>query len=118
MESVGQLTGGVAHDFNNLLTAVGGSLSLLKHLTTDPRAIRLLETAESAVVRGSRLTQQLLAFSRQHPAKPEKSNLNELIASLASLLRHATGEHAEIRLKLSPLLWRCEIDELSFSRRY
>jgi PAS domain S-box-containing protein len=110
MESVGQLTGGVAHDFNNLLTAVGGSLSLVKQLTTDPRAIRLLETAESGVARGSRLTQQLLAFSRQHPVKPEESNLNELIASLASLLRHATGEHAEIRLNLFPLLWRCEID--------
>jgi PAS domain S-box-containing protein len=110
MESVGQLTGGVAHDFNNLLTAVSGSLALVKHLTTEPRAVKLLETAEGAVARGSRLTQQLLAFSRQHPVKPEESNLNELIASLASLLRHATGEHAEIRLKLSPLLWRCTID--------
>jgi len=67
MESVGQLTGDVAHDFNNLLTAVGGSLSLLKHMIADQRAIRLLDTAESAVLRGSRLTQQLLAFSRQHP---------------------------------------------------
>lgn len=110
MESVGQLTGGVAHDFNNLLTAVGGSLTLLKHMIADQRALRLLETAESAVARGSRLTQQLLAFSRQHPARPERSNLNELIASLASLLRHATGEHAEIRLNLSPLLWPCDID--------
>jgi CheY-like chemotaxis protein/two-component sensor histidine kinase len=61
-------------------------------------------------LRGSRLTQQLLAFSRQHPAQLEKANLNELIASLASLLRHASGEKAEIRLDLSPLLWACEID--------
>src|SRR5262249_2359848 len=37
---------GVAHDFNDLLTAVGGSLGLLKHLTTDQRALRLLDTAE------------------------------------------------------------------------
>ena len=51
----------------------------------------------------------LLAFSRQHPIEPEKSNLNELIASLASLLRHASGQ-AEIRLKLSPVLWVCEVD--------
>ena len=79
MESVGQLTGGVAHDFNNLLTAVGGSLTLLEHMIADQRAVRLLDTAESAVARGARLTQQLLAFSRQHPAQPERSNLNELI---------------------------------------
>jgi PAS domain S-box-containing protein len=110
MESVGQLTGGVAHDFNNLLTAVGGSLSLLKQMTTDQRALRLLDTAESAVIRGSRLTQQLLAFSRQHPVQPERSNLNELITSLASLLRHALGEKGDVRLNLSPLLWFCELD--------
>ncbi|MBV9373939.1 MAG: PAS domain S-box protein [Alphaproteobacteria bacterium] len=110
MESVGQLTGGVAHDFNNLLTAVGGSLSLVKHLITDQRALKLLDTAESAVARGARLTQQLLAFSRQHPVQPEKANVNELITSLASLLRHASGENAEIRLNLSPLLWLCEVD--------
>ena len=79
-------------------------------MISDQRALRLLDTAEGAVARGSRLTQQLLAFSRQHPAKNETSNLNELIASLASLLRHATGEHAEIRLNLSPSLWSCELD--------
>jgi CheY-like chemotaxis protein/two-component sensor histidine kinase len=77
---------------------------------TDQRALNLLDTAESAVGRGARLTQQLLAFSRQHPAQPEKANVNELIASLASLLRHASGENAEIRLNLSPLLWLCEVD--------
>ena len=110
MESVGQLTGGVAHDFNNLLTAVGGSLSLLRHTITDGRALKLVDTAENAVERGARLTHQLLAYSRQHPVQPERSNLNELIASLASLLRHATGEHADIRLNLSPVLWLCEID--------
>jgi signal transduction histidine kinase/CheY-like chemotaxis protein len=114
MESVGQLTGGVAHDFNNLLTAVSGSLSLLRHLITDQRAIRFLDTADSAVARGSRLTQQLLAFSRQQPITPEKANVNELIASLASLLRHAAGDAVEIRLDLSPLLWVCEVDRTQF----
>lgn len=114
MESVGQLTGGVAHDFNNLLTAVGGSLSLLKHLMPDQRALGLIETAESAVTRGARLTQQLLTFSRQQPARPEKANLNEMVASLASLLRHATGENADIRLNLSPLLWLAEVDRMQF----
>jgi PAS domain S-box-containing protein len=114
MESVGQLTGGVAHDFNNLLTAVGGSLTLAKHSITDRRVINLLETAETAVARGSRLTQQLLAFSRQLPAQPEYVNANELITSLASLLRHAAGPNAEIRLNLYPTLWPCELDRTQF----
>lgn len=114
MESVGKLTGGVAHDFNNLLTAVSGSLSLLKQLVTDERAVKFIDTAESAVARGSRLTRQLLAFSRQHPLEPERANANELIASLASLLRHAAGPKIDIRLDLSPHLWFCEIDRTQF----
>lgn len=114
IESVGQLTGGVAHDFNNLLTAVGGSLSLVKQLITDQRALRLLDTAENAVARGSRLTKQLLTFSRQHPVQPEKVNANEMIASLASLLRHAAGQNVEIRLDLFPLLWTSEMDRTQF----
>ena len=113
-ESVGQLTGGVAHDFNNLLTAVGGSLSLIRHLIADQRALKLLDTAESAVARGAKLTQQLLAFARQSSVQPEKCNLNELIASLASLLRHASGEKVEIQIDFSPLLWLCEVDRTQF----
>jgi signal transduction histidine kinase len=76
MEAIGQLTGGIAHDFNNLLTAVSGSLSLLQGFVNDPRAKRLVDTAEGAIARGSKLVQQLLTFARQHQLEPEPSNLN------------------------------------------
>jgi PAS domain S-box-containing protein len=111
METVGQLTGGVAHDFNNLLTAVSGSHALLRPMIADPRAQRLLDTAERAVARGAKLTQQLLAFSRQHRLQPEKANANELIAAFESLLRSASGEHAELALDLEPRLWLANIDQ-------
>ncbi len=114
METVGQLTGGVAHDFNNLLTAVSGSHALLRPMIADPRAQRLLDTAERAVARGAKLTQQLLAFSRQHRLQPEKANANELIAALEGLLRHATGELAELALDLEPRLWLSNIDQTQF----
>jgi PAS domain S-box-containing protein len=113
MESVGQLTGGIAHDFNNLLTAVSGSLSLLRQMTTDQRALRLLETAERAAARGSKLTQQLLAFSRQHHLQPEKVNANELIAAFEALLRSASG-NIEIQLDLCQRLWLANIDPTQF----
>jgi PAS domain S-box-containing protein len=114
METVGQLTGGVAHDFNNLLTAVSGSHALLRPMIADPRAQRLLDTAERAVARGAKLTQQLLAFSRQHRLRPEKANANELIAASEGLLRHATGELAELTLDLEPGLWLSNIDQTQF----
>lgn len=114
MEMIGQLTGGVAHDFNNLLTAVSGSHSLLRQMISDPRALRLLETAERAVVRGAKLTQQLLAFSRQHRLQPEKSSVNELIAATEGLMHNAAGENVDIAFDLDPQLWLSNIDQTQF----
>jgi len=114
METVGQLTGGVAHDFNNLLTAISGSHALLRDMLGDPRAARILDTAERAVSRGAKLTQQLLAFSRQHRLQPEKANANELVSSFEELLQHATHENINIRLDLDPRLWLSNIDQTQF----
>jgi signal transduction histidine kinase/CheY-like chemotaxis protein len=54
MEAIGQLTGGIAHDFNNVLTAVIGHLELARGLIHrgDRRALRLLQAALRAVIRG------------------------------------------------------------------
>ena len=114
MEVIGQLTGGVAHDFNNLLTAVSGSHALLRQMISDPRALRLLETAERAVARGAKLTQQLLAFSRQHRLQPEKSSINELIMATEGLMHNAAGENVDIVFDLDPQLWLSNIDQTQF----
>jgi PAS domain S-box-containing protein len=114
METIGQLTGGVAHDFNNLLTAITGSHALLRRMITAPRAQKLLDTAERAVARGAKMTEQLLAFSRQHRLQPEKTSANELIAAFESVLHHAAGEGIEMTLVLEPGLWLSNIDQTQF----
>ena len=80
MEAIGQLTGGVAHDFNNLLTVITNSLDLL----LDPRRDeaekrRIIDIAQRAAERGATLNQQLLAFSRRQPLRPEPHDINALI---------------------------------------
>jgi signal transduction histidine kinase/CheY-like chemotaxis protein len=115
LETVGQLTGGIAHDFNNLLTAVSGSLSILQGLVSDPRAKRLIDTAEGAIARGSKLVQQLLTFARQHQLDPEPSNLNELIRSFEVLLRQAAGaSRSTLTLDFFPGLWLANVDQTQF----
>jgi signal transduction histidine kinase/CheY-like chemotaxis protein len=102
MEAVGQLTGGIAHDFNNLLGIVVGNLDLLEtELKGNPVAQGFAQDALNASLRGSELTQQLLAFSRRKTLEAKPLSLNAIVANTAQLLRRALGERVEIRLDLA-----------------
>ena len=100
MEAVGQLTGGLAHDFNNLLTAVVGNLDLIRARATEPRITRLAENAFKAAERGSKLTAQLLAFSRTQKLATESVDLNRLILDASELLNTSLGASITIKTEL------------------
>ncbi len=107
IEAVGQLTSGVAHDFNNLLTAIIGNLELLEAQLGhgDERAARLLAAAVAAAERGSRLTAQLLAFSRQQRMSPEPVDLNQIVLGTGALLQSTIGATIRIETVLAAGLW-------------
>ncbi len=94
MEAVGQLTGGVAHDFNNLLQVIGANLQLMqKNLSRqNDKSAQRLATAMSAVERGAKVANQLLAFARRQPLEPRAIDLRELLAGVNELLQRALGE--------------------------
>lgn len=112
LEAIGQLTGGVAHDFNNLLTAVLGNLDLLlerkEHVS--PRGQLLVEAAQSAALRGARLTGQLLAFGRRQTLRPSIVNLNALLQDFEPLLKRAIGEANKLTLRLDPTACAAYVD--------
>ncbi|MBV9533446.1 MAG: response regulator [Bradyrhizobium sp.] len=91
MEAIGQLTGGLAHDFNNLLTAVVGNLDLIRMRASDPRIARQAEHAFKAAQRGSKLTAQLLAFSRTQRLATVPVDLNDLIKGMSQLVSQTLG---------------------------
>jgi signal transduction histidine kinase len=102
MEAVGQLTGGLAHDFNNLLTAVVGNLDLIRSRATEPRVLRLAENAFRAAERGSKLTAQLLAFSRTQKLETSSIDINRTIEGMYEFLNQSLGANLSIRLELDP----------------
>ncbi len=115
LEAIGQLTGGVAHDFNNLLTVVANSLDLL----ADPRRDeaqkhRIIDFAQRATERGARLTQQLLAYSRRQPLRPEVHNINRLIRGFEAVLRRACPEAIEFTMPLATGPLAANIDAPQF----
>jgi len=111
MEAVGKLTGGVAHDFNNVLQVIGGNLQLIgRDIAGNARAEQRLQTAISAISRGSKLAAQLLAFGRRQPLAPKVVNLGRLIRSIDDMLRRALGEGVEIETIVAGGLWNTFVD--------
>jgi PAS domain S-box-containing protein len=111
MDAVGQLTAGVAHDFNNLLMSVMGNLEMLEaRLTMDERTARFLTAAREGAERGSRLTAQLLAFSRSQRMAPEPTDLNQVIRTMGPLLQSTIGATVRIRTVLADDLWLALVD--------
>jgi len=85
LESVGILAGGIAHDFNNILTAIIGNINLAKiSLRPEDLTYERLAEAEKACANASKLTHQLLTFSKG--GEPVKKTL-----SLAGLIKDSAG---------------------------
>lgn len=110
MEAMGQLTGGVAHDFNNLLMVASSGLDLLERTTDQARRARLKDGIRQAIDRGASLTQQLLAFSRRTPLKPEVVDIAQRLNGMHALLDRSLREDVTVEIKTSPDLWRVEVD--------
>jgi PAS domain S-box-containing protein len=112
LQALGELAGGIAHDFNNLMTVMRGSADFLLRqadLSTEKRNRYLhvmLETAE----RATSLTSQLLAFARRQPLEPEVIDLSVRLDAMGEMLQRTLGNQYELKLDLSPALWRVEID--------
>jgi two-component system, cell cycle sensor histidine kinase and response regulator CckA len=111
IEAVGKLAGGVAHEVNNMMTAVlGFSDMALQRLAPDHPAATDLREVIKAGGRTARITQQLLAFTRQQHNQPELLSLRAVIQDLANLLRQSLGAEYALRLDLWPDLPQVRAD--------
>jgi PAS domain S-box-containing protein len=110
MEAVGQLASGIAHDFNNLLTAILGNLELMESRVADNHLRKLVQAASRAALRGARLNEQMLAFSRKQHLTPRPTDLNALIQDLTEMLRRTLGGTVEVATALAADLWPALVD--------
>ena len=111
MEAVGQLTGGIAHDFNNILTVILANIDALRdEESVEPAVAARLERVSNAVQRASDLTRQLLAYSRKQSLHPQRTDINDLVATTSKLLRRSLGAQVEIEQSLASDLWKVSVD--------
>jgi len=110
LESLGVLAGGIAHDFNNILTGILGYISLAQaEVQPGSTVLDNLAQAESACVRATDLTQQLLTFSKGGAPVRTAMYVQELVrASVDLSLRGAdiTCQHS-----IAADLWPANVDE-------
>ena len=105
MEAIGQLTGGVAHDFNNLLGIVIGNLDLLERaLPGNESALKRVQTAQRAALRGADLTRRLLAFSRRQQLEVEPLSVREVIDNLVGMAVRTLGPEIRITTQVEDSL--------------
>lgn len=97
MEAVGRLAGGVAHDFNNVLHVIYGYSDLaMEKIDANHPVLRDIKRIKEAAARATRLTKQLLAFSRQQAVQPAVLDLNKLISGWSQMLERLVGEDINI----------------------
>lgn len=97
MEAIGRLAGGIAHDFNNLLAVISGySESMTRRLRDSDPLLGHASEIQRAAERGGSLTRQLLAFSRRQVVRPQKLNLNNVVADLQDMLRRVITDKVGI----------------------
>jgi nitrogen-specific signal transduction histidine kinase/ActR/RegA family two-component response regulator len=116
MDAIGQLTGGVAHDFNNMLTVITGTIDILEAGVADrPELAAIAKLINEAADRGAELTSHLLAFARKQPLQPRPTNIHDVIAEAARLLRPTLGRNVEIKVLLEKESWPALIDPAQLS---
>ena len=110
LESLGVLAGGIAHDFNNILTGIITNLFMAKiSMPPASESYKMLLDAEKACFRASRLTKQLLTFSKGGSPVKEVASVKELIEDTVGFC--LSGSNANYRLEIPDDLMASTIDK-------
>lgn len=111
MDALGKLTGGIAHDYNNMLGVILGYAELLKDMLSEqPKLAKYADEIHHAGERGTKLTQQLLSFSRKKPSDASMLNINTLLQDEKNMLEKVLTVRIKLTLKLSEDLWPVWLD--------
>jgi len=111
MEAIGRLAGGIAHDFNNILTVIRMSSEfLLTDMHESDEKFQDATEIMKASDRASKLTGQLLAFSRHQVLNPTVLNLNEIVSGMDGMVRRVVAENIELVTDLAPDLRSVKAD--------
>ncbi|MBA3522910.1 MAG: PAS domain-containing protein, partial [Gemmatimonadales bacterium] len=111
LQSVGTLAGGVAHEINNQMTAVLHFAGfVLEELGPEHPQATDIRVVLQAANRATRVSQQLLAFTRRQVFQPRELALHELAVGLAPVLRQLLGSDKTLEIVPTRSTWSVRAD--------
>jgi two-component system NtrC family sensor kinase len=111
LASLGQLAASVAHEINNPVSGVLNLSMLLERIMTngqtppgrEEECKRYLARITAETARIGRIVSDLLAFSRRSKPQRSQSDLNKIVNTTVSLVRHKLKlNDTEVQLELAP----------------
>ena len=99
MESIGTLAGGIAHDLNNILAPIMLSIDVLKTISDNPQAKKILDTIEVSAKRGADIVRQVLSFARGLEGQRIEVQPKHLLKDLENIIKDTFPK--DIRLQFS-----------------
>jgi len=111
MDALGKLTGGIAHDYNNMLGIILGYSELLQNkLKDNPKLYKFAREIHHAGVRGAKLTNKLLSFSRDKSVEAEVINVNSLLLEEKNMLERTLTARIQLVMDLEKDIWPIYMD--------
>jgi PAS domain S-box-containing protein len=110
LDALGQLTGGVAHDFNNFLMIISGNIPTIRKEVSSEKAIRALQSIDTASQRAASLTRQLLTFARRQSVQPQAIELAERLEALREVLNSGLGRSITLVIDIADDVWNVVVD--------
>ncbi len=105
MAAIGQLSAGIAHEIRTPLGIIRNSAYLLKKILDNEKALKSVETIETATTRANKIIDNLLNFSRISDYEQMTLNVKEFILNLLRLNeKEFKDQGIEVTLKVSDTL--------------
>ena len=112
MQAFGQLAGSIAHDMNNVLQATTGAAALIEQRPENVNQVRrFARIILEAGMRGTSITQRLLAFARKSDLRAEVIDVRELLDGLQEILSHTLGANISVEVPNMPEPFRLVADK-------
>jgi CheY-like chemotaxis protein len=100
-----------------MLGIILGRLELaIEQLPADQPIVRDLLQAQQAARHSATLTRDLLAFARQEAVAPQVTDLNEITAGMADMLRSMLGEQIALEIRPATEPWPVRVDLTQMSQ--